>query len=94
MLKELWDDEIIEHWSLYNVESTIIIYLSLVFIFLLIDFLFIGLTLSAFTEIEFFHYFAAVSEFGIALFAFYGFGAHIVNHQFETEILPLGKPIL
>jgi len=36
MLKELWDDEIIEHWSLYNVESTIIIYLSLVFIFLLI----------------------------------------------------------
>lgn len=63
-------------------------------IFVLIDFLFIGLTLSAFTEIEFFHYFAAISEFGISIFAFYGFGAHIVNHQFNKEVLKLGKPIV
>ncbi len=63
-------------------------------IFVLIDFLFLGLTISAFTGSHFFHMVAAISEFTIALVAFYGFGANIVNTQFEKEVLPLGKSLV
>lgn len=60
-------------------------------IFVLIDFLFLGLAVSAFTGSHFFHNVAAVSEFLISIVAFYGFGANIINHQFDKEVLKLGK---
>lgn len=63
-------------------------------IFVLIDCLFIGLTITSFTGSEFFHTFAAVSEMMIAILSFYAFGAHILNEQFGKVVLPFGKAIL
>lgn len=62
-------------------------------IFVLIDFLFLGLTLSSF-EIakESTHKLAAVSEMLIALFSFYGSGANVLNNHFERKFLPIGRP--
>ena len=51
----------------------------LALIFLFIDFLFIGLAITAFTGSEFFHNFAAVSEIIVSMLYFFAFGAHIVN---------------
>jgi succinate-acetate transporter protein len=65
-------------------------------IFLLIDFLFLGLALSTFMEGSelghFFHMFAAVSELGIAIFSFWGSGANILNTLVGRELVPIGKP--
>jgi succinate-acetate transporter protein len=63
-------------------------------IFVLIDFLFLGLTVSAFTGSHSFHMLAATSEFLIALVAFYGFAANIINHQFDKEVLKLGRSVV
>lgn len=66
---------------------------NLFFIFVLIDFLFIGLTLTTFgimTEAT--HKLAAYSELFIAIFSFYGSGAAVLNNHFGRVFLPIGKP--
>ncbi len=62
-------------------------------IFVLIDFLFIGLTLNSFNIVPHFaHNLAAYSELGIALVSFYGCGAAVLNKHFGKVFLPVGKP--
>lgn len=62
-------------------------------IFVLIDFLFIGLTFSSFGIMEhFMHNLAAWSEALIAIFSFYGSGANVLNNHFGRTFLPVGKP--
>lgn len=62
-------------------------------IFVLIDCLFVGLSFSAFNiAYEFFHAFAAYSELLIAIVAFYGSAASVLNVHFGREFLPVGKP--
>lgn len=65
----------------------------LFFIFVLIDFLFIGLSLSSFDVMyEFSHMLAAISELLIALLSFYGSAAAVLNTHFGHVFLPVGKP--
>jgi hypothetical protein len=65
----------------------------LFFIFVLIDFLFIGLSLSSFGIMyEATHMLAAVSELLIALLSFYGSAAAVLNAHFGRVFLPIGKP--
>jgi uncharacterized protein len=65
----------------------------LFFIFVFIDFLFIGLSLSSFNVMyEFSHMFAAISELMIALLSFYGSAAAVLNTHFGHVVLPVGKP--
>ena len=62
-------------------------------IFVLIDFLFIGLTLSSFgimTHAA--HMLAAYSELLIAIVSFYGSAAAVLNTHFGRVFLPVGKP--
>lgn len=62
-------------------------------IFLLIDFLFIGLSISTLGISESFgHSLAAISEFCIAMVGFYGSAANVLNTHFEKVVLPIGKP--
>ena len=62
-------------------------------IFVLIDFLFLGLSLSAFDiATEFTHKIAAISELLISLFSFYGSAASVLNTHFGREFIPIGKP--
>ncbi|ALC89283.1 hypothetical protein AM500_05400 [Bacillus sp. FJAT-18017] len=62
-------------------------------IFVMIDFLFIGLTLSSFGIMyEATHMLAAVSEMLIALLSFYGSAAIVLNTHFGRVFLPIGKP--
>ncbi|WP_432806915.1 acetate uptake transporter [Paenibacillus camelliae] len=62
-------------------------------IFVLIDLLFIGLTLDAFgIAPHVFHTLAAYAELGIALMSLYGCGASVLNVHFGRKFLPLGKP--
>ncbi|MCI3920120.1 acetate uptake transporter [Paenibacillus sp. TRM 82003] len=66
----------------------------LLFIFLLIDLLFLGLTLHAFGILPAFsHKLAAWAELGIAIFSFYGSGAAVLNRHFERSFLPVGRPL-
>ncbi|MDD2533934.1 MAG: acetate uptake transporter [Eubacteriales bacterium] len=63
-------------------------------IFVLIDFLFIGLALTGFgIAPEFSHKLAGWSELGISLLSFYGSAGAILNHHFNRVIVPLGKPL-
>ena len=62
-------------------------------IFVLIDCLFIGLTLSSFqivTEVT--HKFAGYSELLISIVSFYGSAASVLNNHFNRIFLPVGKP--
>ena len=62
-------------------------------IFVLIDFLFIGLSLSSLgIAPEAMHKLAAVSEFLIAIASFYGSAASVLNTHFGKVTLPVGKP--
>lgn len=62
-------------------------------IFVLIDFLFLDLTLSTFGIAEHVtHNIAAYSELLIAVFSFYGCGAAVLNTHFGRTFLPVGKP--
>lgn len=62
-------------------------------IFVLIDFLFIGLSLSSFGIMEHTtHMLAAYSELSIAIVSFYGCGAAVLNTHFGRTFLPVGKP--
>lgn len=65
----------------------------LMIIFVLIDFLFIGLSMSTVWHIEAGHTLAAVVEFLISLVGFYGFAANVLNHTFNRVFLPVGKPL-
>jgi uncharacterized protein len=63
----------------------------LFFIFVLIDFLFIGLSLSSFDIFhEASHMLAAVAELGIAILSFYGSAANVLNTHFGRVVLPIG----
>ena len=68
----------------------------LFFTFVLIDLLFLGLAVSTFIPHggvhNAFHYLAGVSELVIALLAFYGCGANVLNNHFGRVFLPVGKP--
>lgn len=67
----------------------------LFFIFVFIDFLFIGLIFSTFDIAkEFFHNVAAYSELTIALLSFYASASHILNTQFNKTVLPVGKAFI
>lgn len=62
-------------------------------IFVLIDFLFLGLSMSSFGIMEHtFHNIAAYSEMLIAIFSFYGSAAAVLNTHFGRVFLPVGKP--
>lgn len=62
-------------------------------IFVLIDFLFLGLTLSSFgIATHATHMMAAYAELGIAIVSFYGCGASVLNAHFGKVFLPVGKP--
>lgn len=62
-------------------------------IFVLIDLLFIGLSLTTFgIATEFSAKLAGYSELAIAIASFYGCGANVLNSHFEREFLPVGKP--
>lgn len=64
-------------------------------IFVLIDFLFLGLTLSIFEILpEASHALAAWSELLIALFSFYGAGASVLNAHYGRVVLPVGKALI
>ena len=65
----------------------------LMIIFVLIDFLFLGLSMSVIWGIEVGHVIAAWSEFFISLVGFYGSAANVLNHTFGREFLPVGKPL-
>jgi len=65
----------------------------LMLIFILIDFLFIGLSLSVVWHIEAGHTLAAWAEFLISLVGFYGSAANVINHTFGRAFLPVGKPL-
>lgn len=63
-------------------------------IFILIDLLFVGLSLSALGIMAHeMHLLAAYSEVAISAVAFYGFAANILNGHFGYTFLPLGKPL-
>lgn len=67
---------------------------TLIIIFIAIDFLFIGLSLSSFNIMpEISGLIAAYSELVISLVSFYGFGALIINSSYGKEVLPLGAAI-
>lgn len=62
-------------------------------IFILIDFLFVGLSLSTFgIATAFTHQLAAISELLISLVSFYGAAGVVLNTQFKREFIPMGKP--
>jgi succinate-acetate transporter protein len=62
-------------------------------IFFLINFLFLGLSLSTFGIMpEFSHELAAYSELFISIFSFYGSAASVLNPHFGRTFLPIGKP--
>lgn len=68
----------------------------LFFIFVFIDVLFIGLSVSTLVSEgavhTLFHKLAAYAELIIALLSFYGSGANVLNNHFGRTFLPIGKP--
>lgn len=61
-------------------------------IFVLIDFLFIGLSLTTFNiATHATHLLAGYSELLISIVSFYGFAANVLNAHFGYEFLPVGK---
>lgn len=65
----------------------------LLIIFILIDFLFLGLTFDAFgVAPHIFHTIAAYAEMAIGIVSLYGTGASVLNAHFGYAFLPIGKP--
>lgn len=63
-------------------------------IFIFIDFLFIGLSLSSFNIMyDVTSKIAAIAEMCIALLSFYGSAANVLNTHFGQVVLPIGKPL-
>jgi succinate-acetate transporter protein len=80
-------------FSVYMTLGAMEVHKVLFLIFLFIDFLFIGLSLSTLRIApEFGHAFAAYSEFIIAMLSFYGSAAAVLNAHFGRVFLPVGKP--
>lgn len=80
-------------FSLFMTVGAMATHKVLFFIFVLIDLLFIGLSLSSFDIMhEFSHMLAAISELMIALLSFYGSAAAVLNIHFGQVVLPVGKP--
>ncbi|TYP75413.1 acetate uptake transporter [Paenibacillus methanolicus] len=66
----------------------------LFYIFVLIDFLFLGLTMDAFGVMaDVFHTIAAYAELGIGILSLYGAGAAVLNAHFGRTFLPIGAPM-
>ncbi|WP_423362892.1 acetate uptake transporter [Mycoplasma sp. P36-A1] len=66
----------------------------LLIIFILIDLLFIGLSLSTFgIAYHETHMLAGFAKLGIAIVSFYGVAANVLNQHFNRTFLPLGKPL-
>ena len=64
-------------------------------IFVLIDFLFLGLTMNTFGILpEVAHPIAAYSELLIAVMSFYGAGASVLNAHYGRIVLPVGKALI
>lgn len=62
-------------------------------IFFLINFLFLGLSLSSFGIMEhFMHDLAAWSELAVGILSLYAAGANVLNKHFGFTFLPIGKP--
>ena len=62
-------------------------------IFVLINFLFIGLSLTTFgIATEATHQLAGISELLVSLVSFYGAAGTVLNVQFKREFIPMGKP--
>ena len=66
---------------------------ALIAIMVLIDVLFIGLSMDSFGMGEYWHTIAAWSELSISLIGFYAAGANLLNKTYGRVILPLGKGI-
>lgn len=66
---------------------------ALIAIMVLIDVLFIGLSLDSFGMGEYWHTIAAWTELTISLLGFYAAGANLLNKMYGRVILPLGKGI-
>ena len=82
-------------FSLYMTVAALGTNKMLFIVFVLIDFLFIGLSLSTLGVMEHeMHLVAAYAELGIALVSFYGSAANVINTQFNKTVLPLGKAII
>ena len=66
----------------------------LLIIFILIDFLLLGLTFDSFgIAAEAFHKLAAISELAIGIVSLYGCGASVLNAHFGRTFLPIGAPL-
>jgi len=63
----------------------------LLFIFVMIDVLFLGLALGALAGIQLGNTLAGIAELLISLLAFYGCGAAVLNAHYGKTVLPLGK---
>ena len=80
-------------FSLYMTIGAMETHKVLFTIFVLIDCLFLGLSLNAFGIMpEISHSLAAWSELLIALMSFYGSAAAVLNKHFGNVFLPVGKP--
>lgn len=79
-------------FSLYMTVASMETNKVLFIIFVLIDLLFIGLSLSTLMGIHAAHTLAAYSELAISMVAFYGSAANVMNATFGKTFLPLGKP--
>ncbi|MGL5331037.1 MAG: acetate uptake transporter [Peptostreptococcaceae bacterium] len=80
-------------FSLYMTIGAMETHKVLFTIFVLIDFLFIGLTLTSFGIMkEASHMLAAYSELVISIVGFYGSAAAVLNSHFQRVFLPVGKP--
>ncbi|MDD6055475.1 MAG: acetate uptake transporter [Helicobacteraceae bacterium] len=64
----------------------------MVIIFLLIDFLFIGLIGQYLFDLKAAGIFAGIFEFLISLVSFYGVAVFVINYSAKRQILTLGKP--
>lgn len=64
-------------------------------IFVLIDFLFLGLSMNALGFMpELGHTIAGCSELAIAILSFYGAGASVLNAHYGKAVLPVGRPLI
>jgi len=64
-------------------------------IFVLIDVLFLGLSMSSFNILpEFGHTLAAYAELLIAILSFYGSGASVLNIHYNRTVLPVGAALI
>jgi len=81
-------------FTLFMTYGAASIHKVLFFIFVMIDFLFIGLALSTLFHSEFGHWLAAFAELFISLLSFYGCGAAVLNTHFGRTVLPVGKPLI